>query len=204
MMIRHTAPSLALGLCEPDHTAPARSKRRGAFADQRHGRIVTPAKAYEIHVRRLCGSIWSLISVILKRCSFRDTALQYRFTLGSARQATLGCRERARDRRPAATPSHQIIVSEMFMQQRQIAPAVAIAIFELSANLSDRPALPRHLDGRHHPARMARNALIRRALMQGEVAVGVAGHTGHVTQRERLVRMNVVCLRRAVTSRMAV
>jgi hypothetical protein len=29
------------------------------------------------------------------------------------------------------SPSHQVIVSEMFVQQRQIAPAVAIAIFEL-------------------------------------------------------------------------
>jgi pimeloyl-ACP methyl ester carboxylesterase len=102
------------------------------------------------------------------------------------------------------SPSHQVIASEMFVQQRQIAPAVAIAIFELSANLADRLALPRHLDGRHHPARMARNALIRRALMQGEVAVGVAGHAGHVTQHERLVRMNVVFLRRAITSRMAI
>ena len=49
-MIRHTAPSLALGLCEPDHTAPARSKRRGAFEDQSHGRIVTRAKAYYLSV----------------------------------------------------------------------------------------------------------------------------------------------------------
>jgi hypothetical protein len=49
------------------------------------------------------------------------------------------------------SPSLQVIVSVMFVQQRQIAPAVAIAIFELSANLSDRLALPRHLDGRHHP-----------------------------------------------------
>jgi hypothetical protein len=40
--------------------------------------------------------------------------------------------------------------------------------------------------------------------MQGEVSVGVAGHAWHVTQHEWLVRMNVVCLRRAITSRMAV
>src|SRR5262249_59007366 len=46
-------------------------------------------------------------------------------------------------------PSHQVIVSEMFVQQRQIAPAVGIAMFELSANLSVALALPRHLDGRH-------------------------------------------------------
>ena len=40
------------------------------------------------------------------------------------------------------SPSHQVIVSEMLVQQRQVAPAVAIAIFELSANLADRLALP--------------------------------------------------------------
>ena len=49
-MIRHTAPSLALGLCEPDHTAPACSRRRGAFEDQSHGRIVTRAKAYYLFI----------------------------------------------------------------------------------------------------------------------------------------------------------
>jgi hypothetical protein len=29
------------------------------------------------------------------------------------------------------SPSHEVIVSEMFVQQRQIAPAVPIAVFEL-------------------------------------------------------------------------
>jgi hypothetical protein len=38
--------------------------------------------------------------------------------------------------------SHKVIVGEMFVEQRQIAPAVSIAVFELLANLSDRLALP--------------------------------------------------------------
>jgi hypothetical protein len=29
------------------------------------------------------------------------------------------------------SPSHEVIVSEMFVQQRQIAPAVPVAVFEL-------------------------------------------------------------------------
>jgi hypothetical protein len=102
------------------------------------------------------------------------------------------------------SPSYEVIVCEMFVEQRQIAPAVPIAIFELLANLSDRLALPRHLDGRHHPARMARNALIRRPLMQGEVAVGMAGNARHIAQHERLVGMNVIGLGRPITSWMAI
>jgi hypothetical protein len=53
------------------------------------------------------------------------------------------------------SPSHQVIVSEMFVQQRQIAPAVPIAIFELCRRNAAVAGLARsaapHL--RRHPIR---------------------------------------------------
>src|SRR6266545_6881353 len=44
-------------------------------------------------------------------------------------------------------PRHQIIVRQVLVQQRKIAAAIAIGILDLAANLADRLALPRHLDG---------------------------------------------------------
>ena len=86
----------------------------------------------------------------------------------------------------------------MIVQQCQITAAVPIGILDLSANISNRLALPRHLDWCHHPARMAGNALIGRAFVQRNVPVGVTGHTGEITAREGLVRMDIVGLRWAI------
>jgi hypothetical protein len=92
----------------------------------------------------------------------------------------------------------------MIVEERQIPAAVQTRVLDLAANLPDRLALPRHLNRRHGPTRMARNALIGRAFVQGKVAVGMAGHAGKVAARERFVWMNIVGLRGAIASRMAV
>src|SRR5262245_30146437 len=102
------------------------------------------------------------------------------------------------------SPCHQIVLREMIMQERQVTAAVPIEVFELSANLSDRLALPCHLDRRHHPAWMPGNALVGRTLVQGKVPVGMAGHAGQITARQRHVRMKIVGLRWAIAHWMAV
>jgi len=77
-------------------------------------------------------------------------------------------------RRPA--PGHQIVVRQMLMQLRERAPAIAVLILDLLADLADRLALPRHLERREAPARMTRNALVGRAgADQREVPLRVAG-----------------------------
>src|SRR5947209_8315700 len=80
-------------------------------------------------------------------------------------------------RRPA--PRDQIVVCEMLLQQRERAPAVTRRILDLLADLSERLALPRHLDRREAPARMPGNALVARAgADQREVLLAVAGRAG--------------------------
>ena len=45
-------------------------------------------------------------------------------------------------------PSNQIIACGVFLQQGQVATAVALLVFELTANVPHRFPLPCHLDGR--------------------------------------------------------
>jgi hypothetical protein len=95
-------------------------------------------------------------------------------------------------------------MSQMLMQQREVAASVAGGILDLAANLTDRFALPCHLDRRHHPARMSGNAAIRCPLHEGEVALGMTRHAGSLSCHQRLVRMFVVALQGAVAGRMTV
>jgi hypothetical protein len=99
---------------------------------------------------------------------------------------------------------YEIIPGKMIVQQRQITAAVPVGVLELPTNLSDRLALPHHLDRRHHPAGVAGNALVRRTFMQGKVTVGVAAYAGDVAAGERLVRMDIIGLRGTIARRMAV
>jgi len=86
----------------------------------------------------------------------------------------------------------------MLVQKREVAAAVAVGILDLTANLADRLAFPRHFDRGRHPARMPRYAAIRCALVEREVAVGVTGDAWGFPRRHRLMRMLVVALQRTV------
>ena len=57
-------------------------------------------------------------------------------------------------------PTHQIVPCHVLVQQCQVSAAIARWILDLTANLARSFALPRHLNGRQSPARMAGNALI--------------------------------------------
>src|SRR5262245_54091725 len=50
----------------------------------------------------------------------------------------------ARARAPA--PADEIVVREVLVQEREVAPAIACGIFHLRADLADRLAFPCHLD----------------------------------------------------------
>src|ERR1700730_9858402 len=43
-------------------------------------------------------------------------------------------------------PSDQIVLRHMRLQQREVAPAIAVTILHLPADIADRFAFPRHLD----------------------------------------------------------
>src|SRR3954447_3853468 len=77
-------------------------------------------------------------------------------------------------------PADEIVVRQMLVQQREIAPAVALRVLDLAADLAHRLALPRHLDRRQAPARMPGHALAPRLLAgdKGIRAVNVAGAGG--------------------------
>src|SRR5437868_13294157 len=101
----------------------------------------------------------------------------------------------------------------VLMQLRQRAPAIAVRVLDLLADLPDRFSFPRHLDRRELPARVARYALVARTSAdQREVVLGVTGGAGYAgdaeavlaAQDRRHVRMLVVALQRPVGSRMAV
>src|SRR5689334_15507543 len=75
--------------------------------------------------------------------------------------------------RPA--PRDEIVVRQMLLQLRERAPAIAVLVLDLLADLAHRLAFPRHLERREAPARMARNAFVGRAPDQREVLFGMAG-----------------------------
>src|SRR5256885_4614851 len=98
--------------------------------------------------------------------------------------------------RPA--PSYQIVMGQMLLQQRDRPPAIARGILHLLADLAERFPLPRHLDPREPPARMARNALVRRAgADQGEVLLGVTGRAGQA--RNAGAALPAICRRHMLT-----
>jgi hypothetical protein len=62
----------------------------------------------------------------------------------------------------------------MLLQRYEIAPAIAVCIFQLPADVAERFSFPTHRRRRELPARMAGNALISRGFVQREIAIGVA------------------------------
>ena len=72
------------------------------------------------------------------------------------------------------SPGNQIILSEVFVQQHQVASAIAVAILQLRTDFARRLPFPCHLDRCEAPARVPRNASI----------AGIVSH-----DREIMVRM---------------
>jgi hypothetical protein len=105
-------------------------------------------------------------------------------------------------------PSDQIVLRHMRLQQREVAPAIAVTILHLPADIADRFAFPRHLDRRQLPARMSRNAPVGCALVQREVVIGMAGRATVAgdpqpiltTPSRRLVRIALGGLAAALTT----
>src|SRR5262245_19664072 len=104
-------------------------------------------------------------------------------------------------------------MGQMLVQLRERAPAIALRILDLLADLAGRLAFPRHLERREPPARMARDALVARAgTHQGEVLLGVAGRTIEPGDADAaiaapsggLVLVMIGSLQRVLAGRMAV
>src|SRR4051794_36925706 len=113
--------------------------------------------------------------------------------------------------RPA--PGDEIVVRQVLVQLRERAPAVAVLILDLLANLADRLPLPCHLERSEAPARMAGDALVgRTGTDEGEVLLGVAGgaresrdaHAAFATPGGRHVFVMIRALQRMFARRMAV
>jgi hypothetical protein len=69
---------------------------------------------------------------------------------------------------------NDVVLGDVFLQGCEIAPAVAIDVLELPADVTERPVLPGHRQRRYSPARIARNASVIGSLVQRHVALGVA------------------------------
>src|SRR5262245_8598832 len=102
----------------------------------------------------------------------------------------------------------------MLVQQFEIAPAVALWVFDLPADVANGFAFPRHLFWRQLPTGMAGNAPERGLLTRENVqvaigvtsAAGIAGYAASVdaARRARRMRMHVVALSGPVARRVAV
>src|SRR5690348_8460804 len=66
----------------------------------------------------------------------------------------LGTRGRVAAFAGLPAPCDEIVAGGVIVQARKVAPAVALRILQLSTNLANRLALPRHLDRRQAPARV--------------------------------------------------
>src|ERR1044071_9317929 len=75
-----------------------------------------------------------------------------------------GCRLPSRPRIPG--PRDKVILGNMLVKQREVAAAVQLHVLDLTADVAERLAFPRHLPGSQPPARMAGNAFVARAFMQ--------------------------------------
>src|ERR1700685_993316 len=73
-----------------------------------------------------------------------------------------------------------VVLGDMLLQRREVAPAVAVLVLELAADVADRLALPAHRDRREAPPRRARNAGVARDRARKEIdrAIHVAGLAG--------------------------
>src|SRR5712671_1426922 len=69
-----------------------------------------------------------------------------------------GRRHAAGSRVPAI--GHQVVLGDVLVDLRKVAPAVAVAVLELAADVADRLAFPGHLGRRELPARMPRDAAV--------------------------------------------
>src|ERR1700730_13569394 len=109
-------------------------------------------------------------------------------------------------------PSDQIVLRHMGLEQREVAPAIAVTILHLPADIADRFAFPRHLDRRQLPAGMSRNAPVGRTLVQSEVVISMARSAMVAsdpqpiltTPSRRLVRMLIIAMQGAVAGGMAI
>ena len=119
-------------------------------------------------------------------------------------QQGLGARSRVTSLARLPSPSNQIIMCEMFMKHRKVAAAVPVGVLDLTTDVAYGFALPCHLDRRYHPARMARNAAVGRALHEREISIGMTRYAGGLSGHRRLMRVLIVGLKRPVARRMAV
>jgi hypothetical protein len=111
-------------------------------------------------------------------------------------------------------PGDQIVFRHMLVQQREIASAIAVAVDQLVANISDGFSFPGHLDRREFPTRMSRNALKADAGSGAvlEILIGMTGRTliachavpAIAARRRRLMQVVVIALQRPVACRVAV
>src|SRR5438067_8218305 len=108
-------------------------------------------------------------------------------------------------------PADEVVLGYVFMKFRERPMPVALGIFELLADRAERHALPRHLAGRELPARMARDAGVRRR-RQSQVVLAMArsairagrAHVFRSARDGRHVRVLVIALQRMIASRMAI
>src|SRR5579871_417774 len=100
------------------------------------------------------------------------------------------------------SPADDIVISDVIVQELEVAPAVAAGILDLPADVGDRFALPRHLGGRQTPTRIAGNACVGGAFVEREIPFGVTGAAGHAgdadaafaAEDRRLMDVHVVAL----------
>src|ERR1700749_4681537 len=57
-------------------------------------------------------------------------------------------------------PADEVVLRDVFLQQRQRAAAVSLDVFQLTADVAERLVLPCHRQGSDTPARMPGNALV--------------------------------------------
>jgi hypothetical protein len=103
------------------------------------------------------------------------------------------------------TPSNEIVVREMVVQELKITTAVSLRILQLFAYLSDRLALPCHFNRCEEPPGMTRNAAVSRTLMECIVRICVTAQTcARHTPGRRLVRLHIIAFRWTIARGMAV
>jgi len=71
-------------------------------------------------------------------------------------------------------PGHQVILGNMLLQRCKVAAAIAVFIFQLSADFAECFSFPAHRQRCELPARISRDALIARGFVQREIAFGMA------------------------------
>src|ERR1700722_3671361 len=113
-----------------------------------------------------------------------------------------GCGMAAKSGRPG--PADQGVAADMMAEIFQRAAAVAVAIFDLYANLAERLALPHHLPWREMPVRMSGHAIEIGALVADRAAHRGEAMPVHAARDRRLMQPALVALARTVPGRMAI